>query len=244
MFPILYHEHHNLYNDDLPFWFEMASQHPGPLLELGCGTGRVMLPFLETGFDMIGLDLDRSMLAYFLFLARKKTLPTPKIFQASCTDFRINTSFNLIIMPCNTFSTLSTNDQKETLINIQKHLAPGGVFVFSIPNPAYIRRLPKTSEPEVEEVFFHPTDGEPVQVSSSWQRTQSEFLLRWDYDHMRSNGTVQRSTVEIRHHLNSDDYYLNQLQEQGLRVLQSYGDYDLSPYLSSSPNLIIKAGQT
>jgi SAM-dependent methyltransferase len=242
MFPILYHEHHSLYNDDLPFWLHLADQHPGSILELGCGTGRVLLPIWETGHNIVGLDLDQNMLIHCLALARKQNAASPKIFQASCTHFRIDAHFDLIIMPCNTYSTLSSADRKDTLARIKNHLIPGGVFVFGIPNPDLIKKLPKAAEPEVEEVFAHPLDGEPVQVSSSWKRSINAFTLWWDYDHLLPDGVVQRTRMEIVHHLYPPEVYLQELGENGLIPIQLWGDYDRTTYKSSSPNLIIQVG--
>jgi ubiquinone/menaquinone biosynthesis C-methylase UbiE len=47
MFPQLYHIHHNAHTEDLPFWLKLAQQQGGPVLELGCGTGRVLIPLIQ-----------------------------------------------------------------------------------------------------------------------------------------------------------------------------------------------------
>lgn len=241
LFPILYHEHHNLDNEDLPFWFDLATQQPGPILELGCGTGRVLLPLHEAGFDILGLDLDPGMLYHLSYLAKKKKLEAPKIFQANCARFRIHRRFQLIIMPCNTFSTLSATDRKDTLLDVKNHLIPGGRFVFCIPNPKVLKKLPKESEPEVEDIFLHPSDGEPVQVSSSWRRSEKDFTLLWIYDHLLSDGTVKRTQIEIVHQLITAEDYLDEIQASGLNLKAIYGDFKKKPYKSSSSALIIQA---
>ena len=60
MFPQLYHAHHNRSLEDLPFWLELAAQAGDPILELGCGTGRVLIPLAQAGYHTIGLDNDPS----------------------------------------------------------------------------------------------------------------------------------------------------------------------------------------
>lgn len=241
LFPILYHAHHNLDNEDLPFWFDLATQQTGTILELGCGTGRVLLPLHEAGFNILGLDLDPNMLYHLSYLAKKKKLEAPKIFQADCARFHIHRCFDLIIMPCNTFSTLSATDRKDTLLAVKSHLSPGGLFVFCIPNPEILKKLPKESEPEVEDIFTHPLDGEPVQVSSSWRRSEKDFTLLWIYDHLLSNGTVTRIKIEIVHQLLTTKDYLDEIQAHGLHLQAIYGDFKKKPYRSSSPALIIEA---
>ena len=244
VFPILYHAHHSRNNEDLSFWINMAQEHPGTILELGCGTGRVLLPLWTSGYKITGLDHDRSMLSYLLTLAKKSNTQLPDIFQASFLNFRLNTLFDLILMPCNTFSTLSVPDQKRTLKNIERHLKPNGVFVFSIPNPSFIKKLPSFSEPEVEDVFHHPLDGEPVQVSSSWKRTQETFTLWWNYDHLLPNGEVSRTSAEIIHYLHPFEIYIEALLENGFQSVKIFGDYDQKTFKNTSPHLIIQASPT
>ena len=244
MFPMLYHEHHSLTEEDIPFWKKLAAESPGPILELGCGTGRVLLPLLAANHKIIGLDNDYAMLAYLRAIQTKCCSEPPSVFQADCTSFHLGCNFNLVIMPCNTYSTLPAPDRNATLRAIAHHLNPEGMFVFSMPNPVFLQQLPSYSEPEIEDVFPHPLDGEPVQVSSSWQRTRIEFILRWNYDHLLPNGRVQRTAIEITHYLQPLETYTKELVTHGFLKNQLFGDYDWRPYSKSSPNLIIKASRS
>ncbi len=74
------------------------------------------------------------------------------------------------------------------LDRVSVHLNTNGVFSASMPNPEYLKRLPKNAEPEIEETFPHPLDGEPVQVSSAWTRTQNRVIITWFYDHLLPDG--------------------------------------------------------
>src|SRR5512139_2330905 len=115
MFPQLYHAHHNRYLEDIPFWLELAAQHGDPVLELGCGTGRVLLPLVRAGHRVVGLDNDLSML-HFLRSHLDTTLqPAPEVFVADLAAFRLAVRFPLIILPCNTFSTLSAEIRRVAL---------------------------------------------------------------------------------------------------------------------------------
>ncbi len=60
--PDLYHAHHNRHLDDLPFWQGLAARQGGLILELGCGTGRLLIPLAEAGYRLVGLDYDAGML--------------------------------------------------------------------------------------------------------------------------------------------------------------------------------------
>jgi SAM-dependent methyltransferase len=241
VFPALYHLQHSRYNEDIPFWLELSSQQSGPILELGCGTGRVMTALASTGRQVIGLDNDREMLAYLLQHLSPPLSITIHYFQADMAHFHLAQRFGLILLPCNTYSTFSATYRQAVLACLGRHLLPGGMFAVSLPNPSLLQRLPIHGQTEIEDILVHPSDGEPVQVSSAWQRTRDHFLINWHYDHLLSDGTVQRLSVQIRHHLTETSIYLGELQGAGFETIRLYGDFNRENYKPDSPQLIITA---
>jgi SAM-dependent methyltransferase len=240
-FSHLYHTHHSLHTEDLAFWLDLAGQRPGPILELGCGTGRVLIPLAQSGQVVVGLDNDPGMLALLQANLPPALQQNVRVFRADFTRFRLACSFGLILMPCNTYSTLSPEERRLTLIRVREHLSRGGEFAVSLPNPDWLRSLPARSAAEVEEVFAHPLDDEPVQVSSAWRRTRQEFVLVWHYDHLKPDGTVERLTVQRKHHLAPVADYLAEFRAAGFAQLQSFGDFDRSVFSADSPELILLA---
>ena len=241
MLPELYHAHHSLHLEDLPFWLELASQCDDPMLELGCGTGRVLIPLAQAGHRVVGIDHDQAMLRYL-----RIGLPTPASFDlfliaADISNFWLNLRFGLIILPCNTLSTLSQAERQACLARIRRHLQPRGTFAVSVPNPQVLEQLPPQSPPELEDEFIHAFTGNPVQVSSSWHRTREAFDISWNYDQLFPDGTVERVTMKTSHHRVSTQGYLDEIHSAGLRVDHLYGDFDLSTYTSESANLVILA---
>jgi hypothetical protein len=108
-----------------------------------------------------------------------------------------------------------------------------------MPNPEWLRSLPARAPAEVEVIFSHPLDGEPVQVSSAWRRTRREFILDWHYDHLRPDGTVERLTVQQKHDLTPVADYLAEFRSAGFEQIQSYGGFDRSAFTADSPELIL-----
>jgi SAM-dependent methyltransferase len=235
----LYHAHHSRNTQDLAFWLQQARAFPGALLELGCGSGRVLLHLAENGCTVYGLDKDLEMLTYLRQRLTQQLSARTHIFLADFTCFRLERQFNLIIMPCNTYSTLAPEQRAKTLQQAQRHLSPGGCLVVSIPNPALLRSLPAFSKPQVEEIFPHPLDGEPVRVSSAWQRDEESFTVFWEYDHMLPGDQVNRSSLQAKHYLTPLQTYLDEFSRAGFTRPVVYGNFDRSPYSSKSQYAII-----
>lgn len=244
MFPELYHAHHSLANEDLPFWLNQAGGASDELLELGCGTGRVLLPLSEQKPRVFGLDYDAQMLGYLQRRLKTAATSTVRLIQADFTSFRLKLKFERIFLPCNTYSTLPAERRRMLLERAGAHLSKNGRFVCSLPNPAALMNLPMRAPFEVEEIFPHPHDGEPVQVSSSWRRDQRTFTLYWRYDHLHPDGTVSSFTASTKHFLAPVRSYLDELAQAGFAVQNLWGDYDYSEYQPSSPHLIIAAQYT
>jgi SAM-dependent methyltransferase len=232
MFPTLYHAHHSQYKEDLPFWLVLAHQQGSPVLELGCGTGRVLLPLAQAGFRTVGLDND---------LGPPDLQPAPLLFAANLAEFHLAVRFPLVLLPCNTWSVLDAGQRRKALDCIIHHLSPGGMFASSIPNPEFLRELPSSSEADIDETFIHPLTGNPVQVSSSWQRTHSQFAVTWHYDHLLPDGEVERLTVQSRHDLIPAETYMDELRQAGMQIRALYGEFDGSPADRWAANLIFLA---
>lgn len=240
-FAQIYHAHHLRQPEDLPFWLDLADQSRGPILELGCGTGRVFIPLVQAGSRLIGLDHDRSMLLELRANAAAVMEENPKLIQADMGAFHFGSGFGLIVLPCNTLSTLTPELRQRMLQLVKQHLLPGGSFAASLPNPQVFKDLPVYGEPEIEDIFPHPQDGEPVQVSSEWARTKSQFILTWHYDHLQPDGTTRRYSATARHSLTPAQVYLTELAAAGLSLSALYGDFNRAEFSLETPHMILMA---
>lgn len=232
----LIHTHHQPAVEDLPYWLAQAQRALGPALELGCGTGRVLLPLAHAGIPVIGVDTDPVA----LHLLRAESQPVcPPLVQADFTRLPLTGQFSFIYMPCNTYSTLSRAERNRLLPDLKRRLTPDGVFSASLPNPAALLAL-EDSEAEVEDTFIHPATGYPVQVSSEWQRRAATLTVLWHYDHLLPDGRVERHTATTCHNITPVADLLAELAAQGL-VAVAYGDYDHQPYSAAAPLLLLEA---
>jgi SAM-dependent methyltransferase len=241
LLPLLYNIHHSLQSNDLPFWEALARNRGEPVLELGCGTGRVLLKLAEDGYRVFGLDNDMQMLVYLQSRIRAGLRVSPAVFLADMTAFHLDRQFPLILMPCNTLSTHSRSGRLSTLKLVQKHLSTGGLFAASLPNPTALAELDPSGESEVEDVFLLPNTGTPVQVSSRWEKEGDQFLLQWIYDLLEPDGRIQRFQIQTVHSLDPVSFYLSDFSKAGLTVIELLGGTDNSPYEEGSDELLILA---
>lgn len=119
--------------EDIPFYVEESTRAGGSVLELGCGTGRVSIPIAQAGIDVVGIDSSPTMLTRAREKSREAGTPNLKLLRADMRNFNISSKFDLVIIPFRGFlSLLSVDDEIRTLMNIKRHLAPGGKLIFDI----------------------------------------------------------------------------------------------------------------
>lgn len=138
------------YTADLALWEELASAAGGPILDLGCGTGRVALHLARRGQEVVGLDVDPELIE--ALSARARGLPLQPVL-GDARGFELDTDIALALAPMQLVQLLASSaERRECLGCIAAHLLPGGRIALAI-----VERLPLESEgppplPDVREV--------------------------------------------------------------------------------------------
>ena len=117
------------------FYVSEALKYSPPVLEIGCGTGRVTIPVAQVGVDIVGIDNSDGLLKIANEKVKNiKNIPgNIEFINADMRDFSIDKKFNLVIIPYRAFLHMhSVEDQKKTLINIWNHLAPDGHLMMNM----------------------------------------------------------------------------------------------------------------
>jgi SAM-dependent methyltransferase len=238
------------FTEDLDYWLDLAEEHGDPILELGCGTGRVLLNLARRGHAITGLDNSPDMLARLqakLAAASGQHLAAaPQIVAAGLEDFELAQRFRLAIMPFNTFMHLLTTEaQLAALDRIRRHLAPGGALALDMPNPgeAYAAQEQGLT---LERTFL---DGDrTVQQFSSIALDRAAQLahITWIYDSIgpagaNAAGDLQRSIVPLTLRYTFPAEMSLLLDRAGLSLTHLYGDYDRSPFADGSPRMLVLA---
>jgi SAM-dependent methyltransferase len=131
---------------DVDFYVDRARASGGPVLELGCGSGRVLIPTARAGVEVTGVDLSAAMLARLrqrLGGERSEVRRRVTLHQADACVFDAATRFPLVTIPFRPISHLLDVDRQLALFrNVKRHLTSNGRLIFDVfqPNPAFLVR--------------------------------------------------------------------------------------------------------
>jgi SAM-dependent methyltransferase len=119
---------------DHPFFRKLLEQNLGPALDVGCGTGRLLLPYLSAGLEVEGVDPTGDMLARCREKAEQRGL-APVLYRQSMETLDLPRRYRTIFVPCGTFQLVVDRDAAfEALRRFRRHLEPGGVLALTIFN--------------------------------------------------------------------------------------------------------------
>ncbi|HEY4658434.1 MAG TPA: class I SAM-dependent methyltransferase [Gemmatimonadaceae bacterium] len=237
---------------DLEFYLGYARQAGGRVLELGCGTGRILVPIAAAGLEVVGLDLSDAMLAK----CREKlqTLPAEaqsrvQLVRGDMTNFDLGETFALAIIPFRPFQHLLTVEQQLACLGcIARHLAPKGKLVFDVFQPDLRRLHDPVYRQETDEVPERTlADGRRFRVTSrvlAFRRAEQINEVELIYHITSPDGREERivEPLTLRYFFRYEMEHL--LARGGFRVMDVFGDFDRSPLRDDSPEMIFVAEKT
>jgi SAM-dependent methyltransferase len=218
---------------DVAFYRGLAEKVGGPVLELGCGTGRVLLPIAALGIPCVGLDASPVMLAS---LRAKGQPPNLELVEGRMESFDLGAQrFQLVICPFRAFQhLLDVPSQLATLANVRRHLAPGGTFAFDVfdPNLALIAAPPQ--DERLEATFM--LDGVQTRRYGRVRPDQAAQILEvtFRFDPPQSEGST---TVKLRWFHRYEIEHL--LARAGFTDLTVQGGFDGRPWRPQGETVIL-----
>lgn len=232
---------------DVEFYVDEALAADGPVLELGCGTGRVLIPIARAGVTIDGLDASTAMLHH----CRARVAAEAPDVQSRVTlhegdmrRFEIVRRFALVTIPFRPFQHLLTvDDQLDCLRAVHKHLRDDGRLILDLFNPSLdllVNRPPGVEMPEGPP--FQMPDGRRVARSfrvvdpNRFEQVNGIELI---YDVTDANGRSERRVhaFRMRYLFRYEAEHL--LARSGFVVEQLFAGYDRSEYGSTYPGELI-----
>jgi len=232
---------------DVAFFVEAAKESGGPVLEVGCGTGRVLIPTARAGSEITGLDLSPHMLE--VCRARLKSEPVEvrarvRLVEGDMRKFELSQTFWLVTLPFRPFQHLTTvEDQLACLVCLRRHLEEGGKLILDIFNPSMESLVRQNFGEEIsEEPEFSMPDGRKVirrhKIISRDEANQINYV-ELIYYVTHPDGRQERlvQAFPMRYLFRYEAEHL--LWRAGFEVEHLYADYDKSPYGSKHPGELI-----
>jgi SAM-dependent methyltransferase len=234
---------------DVSFYLDLCREAPGAVLELGCGTGRLLIPAAQAGCSITGLDQS----SYMLERCRSKVAQLPvdvqqrvTLVQGNMVDFHLHRTYGLITIPFRPLQHLVTvEEQLRCLSCVREHLAPRGRLAFDVfhVNPTL---LAGPVSPEEVEDFPELTlpDGRFLRRAFRFvARRRSEQCNDIEIIYyVRAPGGETRRIVQafpFRYFCRFELEHL--LARAGLRTAALYGDFDRSRFADDSAEMIFVA---
>ena len=232
------------YAVDIPAYSLLAERFGGPLLDVGCGTGRVAFALAQQGVAVTGIDTSQPMLDRAR--ARQGSIKSAQVqwHEGDVTQMAFDEQFGLAIFAYNGFMHLLEQDrQLAALKKLVAHLKPGGGLAIDIANPVEMFQAEDTPGLVLERQFADPETGQPVMQQSlaTVDRATQIMSLTWVYDRIGLDGVVHRDLVPLHLRYTTASEMRLLLSQAGFSDIELCGDYDFSPYEEESPRLFVIA---
>ena len=225
---------------DVDFYRGLAKESGGPVLELGCGTGRVLLPIARDGIACTGLDSSEAMLEE---LRKRRPPGNLRLVKGPMQDFDLGSErFGLIFSAFRSLQhVLTVEDQLACLAAVRRHLTPGGLFAFDVFAPK-LERIAQVEEPEAEEARWKEDKTEVVRFTSVRRDPASQVMeVTFRYESRSPGRPPESETVrtKMRYFFRYEIEHL--LARSGFTDIQILGGFDRRPFDYFSGETVVLA---
>lgn len=233
--------------DDIPFYRATIPDSEASVLELGCGTGRVLLPLTAWCGYIHGIERSEAMLATCRDKLRRSGIGAGSALVeiGDVTDFDLDRKFDLITAPFRVLQNLETDEEVDGLLRcVGEHLAPGGTCILNAFHPNRDRETLIREWCSDEELFCWEVPYRSGRVTCHDRRPRldpeklvlyPELVYRHYYDDALLNETVLKIVMRCYY----PEEFENVIVDHGFRVVRKWGGYAGEPY-GEGPELVIQ----
>ena len=233
--------------DDLPFYREHWPSAKASVLELGCGTGRVLVPFAAHCAYIHGLDSSEAMLA----ICRQKLSQAniqasrARVELGDISGFKLGQNFGLIIAPYRVLQNLESDEQVDGLFDaVRQHLKPNGRCILNVFHPRFDRESMKRRWCNSTEEFLWelPVGNQVVKLfdkRASMDPHEMVLYPRLIWREYEGDTMVKETVLDISMRCYYPDEFKRLITEHGFQVVNLWGGYAGEPY-GAGPELVIE----
>ncbi len=223
------------FRQDIPFYLEYAQKSGGEVLEIACGTGRILIPLAEAGIQITGLDSSSKMLD----IARQKAenlkdeiKSDVQLIQGDMKDFNLHKEFNLIFIAFRSFQCLVNKyEQEKCLHMLRRHLKNNGILIIDLFAPRH-DYLAKGHLSIYLGTFLDEVNGVTVtrRTEATYdlaaQTVSNDWYYSWTDQHGDFHQLLWKFTLSYLFRYEAELLF----EKCGFQVETVYGGFDKSPY--------------
>lgn len=242
---------HDRLVEDIPLLLRLAGEINGPVLEIGCGSGRLLVPLARAGFAVTGVDASREMLARAeLRLAAEPAAVRDRVrlvaADAKTVDLAGGEQFGLIVFGYNTFMHLDEAAAGVVLKRLRPLLAPEGRLVIDVANPMLLSMAADDPDFVLEDELEDAWEGVTIRQFTAYEGIPGEQAVdvNWIYETVGADGDDGRPTrtnARLRYFYLYPHQYDLLLSLTGFRLMSIAGDYDGGAFDEDSDRLVMVA---
>ena len=232
--------------EDVEFYVDMAKTIGGPVLELACGTGRILLAIAREGISIHGVDNSLSMLKVLQDKLQRELKDVRELVSVSHGDirnFRSNREYPLVIMPFRPLQHMyAVEDQIAALQTAAFHLESGGALVFDVFYPKFESLYSKVGE-EVLELEWTPKSDRSKVIrrylkKESIDKINQTFIATFIFRTYIGLNLVQEETESLKMSYYTYPHLRALLLLTGLEVVEEYGSFARTPLDNEAQQMI------
>jgi len=221
---------------DVKFYLNYFKNFKGKILEVGAGTGRITIPLLKKGLDVVALDIAPRMLAILKKKAKEERF-SPKAVCADMRSFRLKQKFEAIIVTFRAFQHLYlVDDQLKALKCFKKHLKPNGILIFDVYNPSLKFIAKGNWQWHKDKIIRLPCVKGKVRVDYRNRYDMAEQMLHQEFRFSYPSGKKEIVPFQMRFFFRFEIEHL--LSLAGFEIKNLYGDFKKNKFKSGSPEMI------
>ncbi|MCE5323640.1 class I SAM-dependent methyltransferase [bacterium] len=232
--------------DDVSFYRRIIQSSSAHILELGCGTGRVMAALAESCAYIHGIDISRPMVDICRQRLASAAIPADRAYAevADITNFELQHKFDLITAPHRVIQNLETDAELDGMFQcVRSHLAPGGVCVLNVFKPKYEReRFMEWCRTEGEVLDYeHESDGIRMTRHRALRKIDTEHLVLYSdliYRTYENEAQTDEAVLKVTMRCYYPDEFVKLIIDHGFKITGRWGGYAQEPY-GEGPELVV-----